>query len=363
MLARGEGRRVLCVFPRYTPSFGTFEFAYPLTDGVRAFMPPQGLLVIAAAVPPTLGGPLHRREHRAGHRRRFRLGRCGVRQRHACPAAADATTSAARAHAFGKVAVLGGSVGVGLPGELSGLRLPARRRDRRRHRRAVRAARRETSRGPPRQIVLTTKERRALTEFPDAGLRAGADRPLSARQHPVLQRLSVSVRVLRHPRALRPRRALQDARAGLRRARQARRLRPDPPSVYFVDDNFIANRKRAVREMLPHLDRVAEAQRLSAAAVACEATLNIAKRPEILELMREADVHDDLLRHRDAGARGAEGDVEGAQHDGAAARLHRNPQRLRHGGRVRHHHGPRHRHAPTPASGCSSSSSSRRSRC
>jgi len=53
MLARGEGRRVLCVFPRYTPSFGTFEFAYPLTDGVRAFMPPQGLLVIAAAVPPS----------------------------------------------------------------------------------------------------------------------------------------------------------------------------------------------------------------------------------------------------------------------------------------------------------------------
>ncbi len=53
MLARvdGPGRRVLCVFPRYTPSFGTFEFAYPLTDGVRAFMPPQGLLVIAAAVP------------------------------------------------------------------------------------------------------------------------------------------------------------------------------------------------------------------------------------------------------------------------------------------------------------------------
>ena len=49
----GTGRRVLCVFPRYTPSFGTFEFSYPLTDGVRAFMPPQGLLVIAAAVPPS----------------------------------------------------------------------------------------------------------------------------------------------------------------------------------------------------------------------------------------------------------------------------------------------------------------------
>jgi radical SAM superfamily enzyme YgiQ (UPF0313 family) len=44
-------RRILCVFPRYSPSFGSFEYAYPLTEGVRAFMPPQGLLVIAAALP------------------------------------------------------------------------------------------------------------------------------------------------------------------------------------------------------------------------------------------------------------------------------------------------------------------------
>ena len=43
-------RRVLCVFPRYTHSFGTFDYAFPLL-GVRAFMPPQGLLLIAAALP------------------------------------------------------------------------------------------------------------------------------------------------------------------------------------------------------------------------------------------------------------------------------------------------------------------------
>ncbi|RZK33125.1 MAG: B12-binding domain-containing radical SAM protein, partial [Hymenobacter sp.] len=52
---RGEGRfgkrRILCIFPRYTSSFGTFEYSYPLTDGVQAFMPPQGLLVIAAYMP------------------------------------------------------------------------------------------------------------------------------------------------------------------------------------------------------------------------------------------------------------------------------------------------------------------------
>src|SRR4029453_10089813 len=52
---RAEGietvRRILWVFPRYTSSFGTFEHAYPLTDGVQAFMPPQGLLLIAAYMP------------------------------------------------------------------------------------------------------------------------------------------------------------------------------------------------------------------------------------------------------------------------------------------------------------------------
>src|SRR5258708_19240041 len=57
-------------------------------------------------------------------------------------------------------------------------------------------------------------------------------------------------------------------------------------SVYFVDDNFIGNRKAAL-DLLPHLvewqKRTGYAIRLS-----CEATLNIAKRPEILEKMREA---------------------------------------------------------------------------
>ena len=44
-------RRVLCVFPRYEPSFGTFDYSYPLL-GVKAFMPPQGILTIVAYLPP-----------------------------------------------------------------------------------------------------------------------------------------------------------------------------------------------------------------------------------------------------------------------------------------------------------------------
>ena len=57
-------------------------------------------------------------------------------------------------------------------------------------------------------------------------------------------------------------------------------------SVYFVDDNFIGNRKAAL-DLLPHLiawqNRTGYVLRFS-----CEATLNIAKREEILSLMREA---------------------------------------------------------------------------
>ncbi len=53
--------------------------------------------------------------------------------------------------------------------------------------------------------------------------------------------------------------------------------RPNPPTtLYFVDDNFIGNRK-AAKEMLPHL---VEWQKRNSYPVmfACEATLNIAKQ-------------------------------------------------------------------------------------
>ena len=64
MHAQNEtARNILCVFPRYAPSFGTFEYAYPLTDGVTR--------VHAAARSPghrgraseDLESPLRRRKH------------------------------------------------------------------------------------------------------------------------------------------------------------------------------------------------------------------------------------------------------------------------------------------------------------
>jgi radical SAM superfamily enzyme YgiQ (UPF0313 family) len=56
--------------------------------------------------------------------------------------------------------------------------------------------------------------------------------------------------------------------------------------VYFVDDNFIAN-KKAARELLPHLIQW-QKDRGFPFQFSCEATLNIAASPDILAMMREA---------------------------------------------------------------------------
>jgi radical SAM superfamily enzyme YgiQ (UPF0313 family) len=57
-------------------------------------------------------------------------------------------------------------------------------------------------------------------------------------------------------------------------------------SVYFVDDNFIGN-KKAARELLPHLVAWQKARGYPL-QFSCEATLNIATCPDVLALMREA---------------------------------------------------------------------------
>ena len=44
-------RHILCVFPQYAPSFGTFQHSYKLFPDVNAFMPPQGMLLVVAYMP------------------------------------------------------------------------------------------------------------------------------------------------------------------------------------------------------------------------------------------------------------------------------------------------------------------------
>jgi len=57
-------------------------------------------------------------------------------------------------------------------------------------------------------------------------------------------------------------------------------------AVYFVDDNFIGN-KKAARTLLPHLIAW-QKERGYPLQFSCEATLNIAACPDILAMMREA---------------------------------------------------------------------------
>jgi radical SAM superfamily enzyme YgiQ (UPF0313 family) len=283
MLARGDGRRVLCVFPRYTPSFGTLEFSYQLTDGVRAFMPPQGLLVIAAAVPPSWQARFIDENMAPATDDDFGWAEVVfVSGMHVQRRQIDDIRR--RAHAFGRVTVLGGSSVSASPehypdfdylhvGELGDAtdELFAR-------------LTRDVTR-PPRQVVLTATNRRELSEFPIPAYElAQIDRYLLGSiqfssgcpyQCEFCDIPALYGRVARYKTAEQICAELDKLVAcGM------------STSVYFVDDNFIAN-KRAVREMLPHL---IEWQKRNGYPVllSCEATLNIAKRPEILELMREA---------------------------------------------------------------------------
>src|SRR5215471_2148311 len=276
-------RRILCVFPRYAPSFGSFEYAYPLTEGVRAFMPPQGLLVIAAALP--LEWQVRFIDENLEHARSedFQWADAVfVSGMHVQKPQIE--TICRRAHAYDKTAVLGGSSVSACPenypefdylhvGELGDAteELIAR-------------LARDPAR-PERQIVLTTRERRDLTDFPIPAYElARLDRyflgsiQFSSGCPYQCEFCDIPALYGRNPRFKTPEQVCAELDKLLACGCS--------DAVYFVDDNFVAHR-RAVRELLPHL---IDWQRRNGYVftLACEATLNIAKRPELLELMREA---------------------------------------------------------------------------
>jgi radical SAM superfamily enzyme YgiQ (UPF0313 family) len=279
----GESRRILCVFPRYTPSFGTFEYSYELTDGIKACMVPQGLLLIAAVLP----------KH---WQVRF------VDENIAQATDADFDWADAvfvsgmhiqrrqiddirrRAHRHDKVTALGGPSVSACPdyypefdylhvGELGDAT------------EQLVAILSSDTRRPERQIILKTETRRDLTEFPVPayGL-AQVDRyligtiqfssgcPYRCEFCDIPGLYGRVARIKSHEQIT----AELDQLLACGVVGQ----------IYFVDDNLIANRA-ALAKLLPHL---VEWQKRTGYAVsfACEATLNIARYPEILALMREA---------------------------------------------------------------------------
>jgi radical SAM superfamily enzyme YgiQ (UPF0313 family) len=278
-------RRILCVFPAYTPSFGTFAHAYPLMGGVKAFMPPQGLLLIAAYLPETW--PV-----------RF------IDENIARATAEDFTWADAvfvsgmhvqapqigeireRAQAAGKAVVLGGPSASGAPewydrfdylhiGEMGDAT------DR------LIALLDESVVPPPAQVRLETGERLALSDFP---LPAYEKVPLKRYLIGSLQFSSgcpyrcefcdIPALYGRQPRLKSAEQLLGELDAII-----AQPVRP--AVVYFVDDNFIGNRK-ATKDMLPHL--VAWQKKNGyPLQFACEATLNLAQQPEIMAMMQQAN--------------------------------------------------------------------------
>jgi radical SAM superfamily enzyme YgiQ (UPF0313 family) len=277
-------RRVLCVFPRYTPAFGTFNHAYRLMKGVRAFMPPQGLLLIAAYLPERW--PVRFIDENIGKAAPADFAWADVVVVSGMHVQAPQIHGiAARAHAAGKPVVLGGPSASASPemypevdylhvGEMGDAT------DR------IIALIDESASRPPSQLRFDTKERLPLQQFPIPAY------DLIPLKHYLMLTLQFSSGCPylcefcdipglygRQPRLKSP--AQITAELDAMRAQKGH-----PPVVYFVDDNFIGNRK-ATKEMLPHL--VAwQKQHGYPLQFACEATLNIAKQTEILALMREA---------------------------------------------------------------------------
>ena len=276
-------RRILCVFPAYTPSFGTFSGAYSLMN-VQAFMPPQGLLVIAAYLPERWEMRFIDENLRAADDADFAWADAvfvsGMHVQE--PQIRDIHERAKR---HGKPTALGGSSASGAPekypyfdylhiGELGDAT------DR------LVAILDEDLTPPPSQVVLETKDRVALGDFP---LPAYRELPLKRYLLGSLQFSSgcpyrcefcdIPALYGRQPRLKSPEQLLAELDDFI--------AQPAHPAViYFVDDNFIGNRK-ATRDMLPHLIAWQKKHHYPL-QFACEATLNLAKQTEILELMREA---------------------------------------------------------------------------
>jgi radical SAM superfamily enzyme YgiQ (UPF0313 family) len=276
-------RRILCVFPAYSPSFGTFENAYVLKGGVRAFMPPQGILVIAAYLPKEWEVRFIDENVRPARAKDFLwadavfVSGMHVQRR-------QILDINRRAHRHGKVSVLGGPSVSGAPewyeqfdylhiGELGD------GTDK------LIAALEESPSRPARQIRFETVERLPLTAFPIpayhlveldryflASVQFSSGCPYRC------EFCDIPALYGRNPRLKSPDQLIAELDAIVRQSNLG--------AIYFVDDNFIGNRK-AARELLPHL---IDWQKRNGYPVqfACEATLNIAKQTDLLADMREA---------------------------------------------------------------------------
>ena len=275
-------RRILCVFPQYAWSFGTFNYSFPLIGRVKAFMPPQGILLIAALLPESW---------------EIRFVDENIQ-----PATeddmlwADAVFTTGmhiqrehirdiigRAHMAGRPAILGGPSASSAPewypeadiihlGEVGDATF-----------KLLELIDRNPGRSPQ-QVMLRTSQRLPMTEFPTPAYHLIDIRDyllctvqFSSGCPHMCEFCDIPELYGRRPRHKTPEQIIREldilAAGGT-------------PSVYFVDDNFIADPK-ATRELLDHLV-VWQDKWDCQVRLGCEATLALAQHPDILDRMHEA---------------------------------------------------------------------------
>jgi radical SAM superfamily enzyme YgiQ (UPF0313 family) len=281
--APSSRRRILCVYPVYAQSFGTFQYAYPFFGPrVRAFMPPQGLLAVAAYLPPSWEVRFVDENSRRATAADF-LWADVVFVSGMHIQRGQIHDIIARAHAHGRPVALGGPSVSGCPeyypdadflhlGELGDAtdRLIAHL---------------DCDAGRPASPVrLETVDRLPLAEFPTPAYDLVALREyfiasvqFSSGCPYTCEFCDIPALYGRNPRLKSPAQIIRELDA----------IRDSGvTTVYFVDDNFIGNQKAAL-EMLPHLVAWQERHRYPL-RFACEATLNLAGNERILGLMRDA---------------------------------------------------------------------------
>lgn len=277
-------RRILCIFPTYSHSFGTFHHAYSLIGrNVKAFMPPQGILVVAAYLPQEWEVHFIDENIRPATEKDYQWADVViVSGMHIQRPQINLINELA--HKAKKITILGGPSVSGCPeyypnfdilhlGELGdGTFKMLEYLD-------------ENLQRPPQQIRFVTQERLPLQEFP-----IPAYHLLNLNQYFLgnvqfssgcpyrCEFCDIPELYGRNPRLKTPQQLLTELDKMLEFG--------NPGAVYFVDDNFIGNR-RGVTELLPYL---IDWQKRHGYPLqfACEATLNLAQSPKLLEMMREA---------------------------------------------------------------------------
>ena len=256
-----QKRRILVAFPRYSYSFGTLQprlSAHGRREGIHAAPRHSGR---HRADSGGVGSGLRGREHPARHPGRVRLGGRGFRFRHAHPARPHSRSDPARARR-GQGGRARRPVGFVRAGILSRRGSAPLRRGRRRHPAALPAPRRNGGAAGGAACLPHGREAPDVG-LPHAGLRPHRYSRVPARLGAVLQRLSVHLRVLRHPRPVWPQPAPENAGAGGARAGPARRRRV---CLGLFCRRQLHRQPEGGRVAAGRLDRMAEAARLPGAA-------------------------------------------------------------------------------------------------